>query len=254
MLPILLDISGTINEFMLTKPEVDSLCRYVIARVSEEYMQQWEKEVGRELKQTKQLYLQSMSVEYPDDRTAVFMLSGKGESKLALMLEEGVSPFDEKTGFERSSKKKQKADGGWYLTIPFQLATAGSIAESSVFSDIMPKAIQNIAKSQSGEGIKEAQLPQQFQVKGVRKEMEMGGKMIPSYEHKAARYVGVIHSNNKNEEKYMKFRRVSDTSDEEAWIHPGFGARNLMEKALDTVQVDRVFDVAIDEFLTSKFS
>jgi len=55
---------------------------------------------------------------------------------------------------------------------------------------------------------------------------------------------------NANQNTYMTFRRVSDKSDENSWIHKGFEAHNFMEKALEESQVDKVFAECRDEFLS----
>jgi hypothetical protein len=41
--PILIDLSGTIQEFLLDDEESKSLSRYVLSGVSDEYMRVWER-------------------------------------------------------------------------------------------------------------------------------------------------------------------------------------------------------------------
>ena len=48
----------------------------------------------------------------------------------------------------------------------------------------------------------------------------------------------------------MTFRRVSDKSDPNSWIHPGFDARKFMDKALDQTQIPQVVDMVLDNFLS----
>jgi hypothetical protein len=249
MIPITLDISETINEFSLDKEESKSLSRYIIGNISREYMINWEEAVDRNLKQSKGTYKSGMRVEYPDDYSAVFILEGKGDSRLALMIEEGTNSFDQKPFFEKSDKKKSKKDGGWFLTIPFRMATADALADSSIFSGKMPEPIQNISRK-SKKGIKLQDIPKEFQIKGVRREIKTEQKTYPEYEHKSTKYEGIIHSKGKHHGQYMKFRRVSDTSDENAWIHPGFQPYKLMEKAIETTKIDRIVGRSVDEFLS----
>lgn len=250
MIPFNLDISNTIEEFSLSKEESDSLSKYIIAEVSREYMASWEDMVLSELHQTKEAYLMGMRMEYVDDgKAAIFVLDGKGKSKVALMIEEGAQSYDLKEGFSRSSKKTNKEDGGWYLTIPFRVATSEAIAESEIFSDKMPKPIEDLVKKQAinpltnkTRGLLENKIPSEFQNKG---------KNILGYEHKNTKYAGLQRiQDNQGRGNYIKFRRVSDESDEQSWIHPGFEPSNFMERAWDKVLQNETFSKAIDNFLT----
>lgn len=107
MLPIRIDLDEVVGEFSLSGEETNLLGAAIIDRVIEEYYQRWRDLVGKELRQSRAEYLKAMYVERTSPLEVVFGLSAR-ESELALMVEEGASPFDEKPGFERSSKAKQK--------------------------------------------------------------------------------------------------------------------------------------------------
>ena len=129
-LPIRIDLSDVVAEFNLDENSANMLGAAIIDRVVQEYSSKWQNLINKELKQSREEYLRAVYIERPSSLEVVFGLSAR-ESPLALMVEEGASPFDEKPGFQKSSKAKQKKNGlGWYLTVPFRHATPQAIAES----------------------------------------------------------------------------------------------------------------------------
>lgn len=261
--PVLIDLSGTIDQFYLSEQETRDLSRYVLDNMSKEYMKNWERLIESNLSSTRGEYMDAIFDERPDDFTAVFGMTPR-QSKLGMMLEEGASQFDIKDGFAKSNKRVTKlatnkdgtlkrdkygktSYGGWYLTIPFRHATPEAVAES--FSSKMPGSIYQLTKT-SSKPLKLRDLPGNFNK--VR-------TSHAGYQHKAAIYEGLhrrdISSTNKEKRGgYYTFRRVSSESDDNSWMHPGFQALNLMEKAINNTRFDYVTDKAIDEFLTKRFS
>jgi hypothetical protein len=245
MLPIGINISPIIEEFSILADKSEELSSSVLDKLVESFMFEWESKVNSELKQTRQEYKNSMFAEKIDSRNAVVGLL-PSESSLALMIEDGASSFDIKDGFEKSSKKKSKDDGGWYLTIPFRYATTEAIGESMVFSGKLPKEVQKIAKKVSPAAVALQDLPEQYKKIGVNK--------TSGYKHKSPIYVG-LHKRNiastKNEKRsgYMNFRRVSDNSDENSWQHPGFEAKKFMDRTAADLNIGEVVDSAVDDFL-----
>lgn len=245
--PIYIDLSGVIDEFILSEDETKSLSRYVLSNISDEYMRYWENNIDSSLKSTRSEYKQAIFVENPDDYSMVFGMTPR-KSKLAMMLEDGASQFDIKEGLKKSSKKHMKKDGGWYITVPFRHATSEAIAESMAFQGQMPQEIEKLVKT-VGRPLKLSDLPAGYQEKRVSR---------VGYQHKAAIYEGLTRqdiSSTKNENRggYFTFRRVSDKSEENSWQHPGFEPLHLMEKTLNELPIDRVVDRSIDQFLQMKF-
>jgi hypothetical protein len=243
----LIDISGTIEEFSLSSDEVSSLSRYILDSVSGEYMRNWETNIDGVLHQTKTNYKNAIYIEQPDDYSLILGMSPR-KDKLALMLEEGATSFDIKAAMSKSSKRHEK-NGHWYITIPFRWATSEAIAESSIFAGKIPKAVERLVKMSSSP-IKQSNLPKGFDV--IR-------TSSVGYTHQSSIYAGIgksdISSTNKEKRSgYWSFRRISDTSDPNSWIHPGFPPLKLMEKTLNELQIDAIVDRAIDEFLSKKFN
>lgn len=252
ILPINIDLSEVIAEFSLDESQSNSLGSSIIDRVIEEYTAKWESFIGSSLDQTREEYRKAIYIDRSSPLEVVFGLSAS-ESELALAIEEGSGPFDEKEGFQNSSKVKRKArKGGWYLTVPFRHATPTAVADSGIFASILPQVIYDIAQEKGP--VQKADLPAEFSIPGMRKEISTPEIIVPEYLHVAPKYQGLVKVNIASTEKekrssYMTFRRVSDKSDPFSWWHPGFVPKKLMEKALEQAQIGTVTDMAIDKFL-----
>lgn len=245
--PVIVDLSGVIEEFILSEQETKALSSYVLSNIADEYMRHWEQNIDSSLKSTRAEYKQAIFTEQPDEFSMVFGMTPR-QSKLALMLEEGASEFDIKEGFKNSSKKHTKEGGGWYLTIPFRHATSEALAESMTFASKMPREIEKLVKI-SEKPLTLGDLPSGYQDKRISR---------VGYQHKAAIYEGlhrrdISSTERENRGGYFTFRRVSDKSEENSWQHPGFEPLKLMEKSLNDVQFDQVVDRSVDQFLVSKF-
>lgn len=247
--PVIIDLSGVVNEFILDENETKSLSRYVLSNISDEYMRVWERNINNSLHSTRSRYREAIFTEQPDDYSMVFGMTPT-KSKLAMMLEDGASQWDIKSGFENSSKKHTKKDGsGWYLTVPFRWATSEAVAESMTFVNKMPKDIEKLVKT-TGRPLKLSDLPSQY--RDVR-------TSSVGYRHRASIYEGLQRRDISSTEKenrggYFTFRRVSDKSEANSWIHPGFEPLKLMEKSLSELRLDYIVDESIDKFLTMKFA
>lgn len=247
--PVIIDLSGIINEFILDENETKSLSRYVLSNISDEYMRVWERNIDSSLKSTRSEYRRAIFTEQPDDYSMVFGMTPT-KSKLAMMLEEGASQYDIKDGFSNSDKKHIKKDGsGWYLTVPFRWATSEAVAESMVFSNQMPKDIEKLVKT-TGRPLKLSDLPSQYR---DTRTSSVG------YKHRASIYEGLQRRDISSTEKenrggYFTFRRVSDKSEANSWQHPGFEPLKLMERSLSELRLDYIVDQSIDQFLTLKFA
>jgi hypothetical protein len=244
MIPVSIDISETIEEFVLNEDEVKSLSNYILDSVVTEYVRNWESQIDQSLHSTRNEYKRGIFSETSDDSVIIGLTPR--QSPMAMMIEDGASPFDEKEGFKNSNKKKQ-GKNGWYLTVPFRWATSEAIGEASIFSNKMPKPIEKIVKV-SSKPLTMEDIPGQFK--------KMGKNITSGYDHKFNIYEGLhrqeIGSGTEKRGGYFSFRRVSENSDPGAWIHPGFEAYRLMDKALEDSDIGTVVDRAIDEFLKSR--
>jgi hypothetical protein len=248
LIPISIDISDTVEEFFLDKEETDSLRLYILDRVVTDYWEKWQDEIKDNLHSTRKEYQKGMFQDESDEFSVVVGLTPR-QSKLAMMIEDGASTFDIKSGMEQSAKKKIGKGGNWYITVPFRLATSGAIGESEIFSGKMPKPIEKLAKK--------LEEKQTIQFDNIPKELQgLGRNNTSGYNHKFNIYEGIqrveIGSGNEKRGGYMNFRRVSENSDPASWIHPGFESKDLMGKALSGIDVGNIVDEAIEEFLSNR--
>lgn len=182
----------------------------------------WEQIAQQRLTTTRADYLLGLnadnSLEFPDSFTGVLTLRGKWPN----MLETGFSPFDQKTGFQRSSHIKAKKNGGWYMTIPFRHRTPDT-AGSSVGGSSMPDDIYSQARAlRGGEKLTgtEKNYPARTSWNG--------------YQHKSGIYENIKKVtktyDKATQNQYYSFRRVSDKSDPQSWWHPGFAGIHAIQE------------------------
>ena len=228
--PITIDISNTLSAFSFNEADTKSFCNRFLDLFTDQYVETLNKLVNKESPSIANAYMAGFDTERKDDFTQIFILEGKGESKLALMVETGTSAYDMKLGFENSPKAKKKKNGGWFLTIPFTVATAEAIGASTVFSAKQTAGLQKIARNlQPGQSLNPTNVPKELQNISSREALPN----YAPYEHKTFDFQGLQHNTKPNHGGYTMFRRVSDKSDPNSWIHPGFEAHNYLEKTVE---------------------
>jgi hypothetical protein len=251
MLQLRIDASDFVEQSAISPGEMDGFKALLLDRLAAGFQEQWTNQVNESLHSTRQEYMRGMYVDRPDDDTVIMgVLASK--SRLAVDIELGKDAFDEKIGFERSTKKTMKKNGtGWYLTIPFRHAVPTALGESSVFNSVMPVSVYQLARTEK-KPLTKAQLPASLQTPGIRPGFNSAGRSFRPYQHKTARYEGLFRVPDEAEARgqYMTFRRVSDLSDPNSWIHPGFVPRNLLGKALEKTDVGSIVRQAKIDFFS----
>lgn len=231
------------SQFDMSKYQVEDFIDYVIKDITASFARKWEGAAKRKLHSSRELYVSGLKV-IDEGRMKGAVLLDYNQHKLIKMLEEGANAFDMKAGFEKSSKRHIKADGGWYLSIPFRTGIPTTIGEANVFAvQSMPVAVHREAKkleiSSSGtsKGLKLSDLPKKYQAQQSRAAVSVieSNKTFEEYKHKSSIYAGIVKKKDAvtGQNKYMSFRRVSDKSDPAAFIHTGIIAYNLAEIALN---------------------
>lgn len=248
-----IDASDFIIQSSLSDDEIGGFKSLLLDRLADGFKEEWMNQVNENLHSTRPEYLRGIFVDRPSEDVVVMGVTAR-KSKLAVNLELGQEAFDEKQSFAQSSKRTMKKDGkGWYITIPFRFSTPTALGESSVFSNPLPLAVYKIAKNQTT-GIKQSQLPIGLQTKGVREGLNSRGRSFQAYTHKSSLYEGLVKIKDKDENRsqYMTFRRVSDLSDPNSWIHPGFLPHNFLGKALDKTDVTSIVRKAKIDFFKDR--
>lgn len=235
MIPISIDISPIVKGLEVAEDMIPIFEKRVLDRMVSTYEYNLGQQI-KELNSTRVPYQNALSIDYVDNKNAVVTLTGKGESRIALMIENGISGFEMMDGFRRSNKAHNKGKPNWYLTIPFREATSEALGESGAFSGKMPPEVQKAAKAQSGKPLSVTDLPEKFRDKKVSH---------TGYEHKSPIHQGTKHTPG----LYKKFRRVSDNSEKGSWVHPGLEARNYMDKAAEelTQSLGDILDSVTEE-------
>lgn len=153
------------------------------------------------------------------------------------------------SGLLASPKAKIGKGGKRFITVPMRWSTPGAIGESELFSSPMPVEIHKIAKRTSGP-LSISQIPQQYQTLEVRPVINdnSGKKLFDEYQHKNSIYEGIFKKTDSvtAQSMYMSFRRISENSDANAFIHPGFKQGNFMQKTLDQFDLETVLQQQID--------
>jgi hypothetical protein len=253
MLNFNVDLTEVAMEFDLQKEDISALCDYTLDRVVDEFVNKWESLIDSTLNSTRDEYKRAIYTDRPDDHTAIIGLVAR-ESKLAIMLEEGADVFDEKFGFQNSSKKHIKKSGqGWYLTIPFRHATSESIMQLQTPS----AGVSVIDLMKTGQTLSGDNLPAPFNQIQTHS-IPLNNGTIITYKHKAHIYEGMHRRDISSTQKekrggYFTFRRVSDKSDPAAFMHPGFAAHKFMDKVLQDSALGQAVDSAVQDWLDVKF-
>jgi hypothetical protein len=263
LIPISIDTTDLASEFNLSKQEIEAMIDNTVKAVALDYYRTWGLKASQNLKSTRSRYLDSLILVDEGMMKGAVIL--RDDDPLVMMLEEGASEFDMKENFAKSSKKKMKKDGGWYLTIPMRYSTPSALGESEVFSGALPPEIYEKIKSADvnipmgsgmrSKGLSLDQIPIQHQEKTVRSAIPKSNllKARQEYISKSSPYEGMIKMKDSGtgQSSYMKFRRVSDKSDPSSWIHSGLEQRHFAEQAMTELNIETIVDIQIDNFLSN---
>lgn len=262
--PIIIDTSSLLDQFTsLDGGQINNMLDNIAKGIAANYAQKLEQMAAQELHQTRNIYISNIKLIDSGKLEGTVMLD-YSKNKLVQMIEEGAEAFDMKEGFLNSPKVKIGKKGGKYLTIPFRWGTPGIVGDADVFVGSMPVEIYNVVKNKpsniptSGGGSRTAgialkEIPAQFQLKKVRPAIvdNQGNKEWDAYEHKHSIYEGISQQNDSatGQNTYQSFRRVSDKSDDDAWIHPGIKRYNLMQRTLTEFNTENELSLQIDSEL-----
>lgn len=262
---ITIDTRSLSDEFNLTQRQADNLVSNAVKHVIAVIAKNWESQAMNNLHQTRQQYVKSLIVGEEGRFTGYVMLVGK----LPNMIESGCGPFDEKSGLLNSSKVKHTKTGKPYITVPFRVGTPGIIGESEVFSSIMPEEIYSVVRKKdsqlsqlggkvaSGKGLGFNDIPEEYREPTIRPEVvnEKTSEVFETYKRKSSIYLGMMREEktyeNTTQGTYVTFRRVSENSDSNSFIHTGLVARNLATRAIEQTNVPMEVDRATDNYLAS---
>lgn len=263
IIPIIIDGSALQQQFALSGEQIESICDNIAKTLAARYAQQLEQEANNALHSTRRRYIQNVKV-VDSGRMQGLVLLNYSKDPLIQMLEEGSAPFDEKTALLASAKAKVGKNGGRYITVPMRWGAPGTIGESDLFTGILPRQIYSIFANRpmdilvSGGGRRTAglsadEIPSPFNTPQTRlavKDSE-GKILFKEYTHKTSLYQGVSKKSDPTTEQntYNSFRRVSENSDKDAFIHPGIESYHLIQRALGHFDETTETSIALDDQL-----
>jgi hypothetical protein len=264
ILPIVIDTQDLMTQFTsLDAASVNRMLDNIAKGLAASFAQKLEKNAEKELHKTRQRYIHNIKVIDSGKLEGTVMLD-YSKDKLVKMIEEGAAPFDMKQYFLASPKAKIGKKGGKYLTIPYRQGVPTTIGESDNFAFIMTKEVYAIVKKKPleiqtpGYGMRSAglslkELPQHLQVRQKRAPIQdsAGNMLFKEYQHKNAINQGIAKYVDAatGQSSYRSFRRVSENSDEEAWIHPGIEKYNLVQKTLQQFDTTNTMSNLLDDEL-----
>lgn len=150
--------------------------------------------------------------------------------KMANFLERGAGRFDMKPGLLASPHAKHSKDGKAYMDVPFRHGLPGATTfrpMSQRAATNMAQAVQAVRKARGS--INDVRIQTQGRTPG------RGGQKVGVYDQMTripkdtGGSIGV---------QYRTFRRVSERSRKEAWMHPGFAGVNAFEAAVNDIAKD----------------
>lgn len=216
-------------------PNIKKHIREILRLTAEAARQEWVRHAKNGLRSTASIYVEG--IQPVQGRGLKLTISLKG--KLPNMIEGGSPPYDLKPGLLRSSKAKHTKKGQPYITVPFKLRTPGASSGGGL---AMPSGIYKQAvKMAFGQQLS---LPKRYDSYGIRSRFSPDLKRWGHYTWKTSPFAGItkvprFSGQLKSSGEYLTFRRVSKNSDPNSWIHPGFQAKNFVDKA--AVSLNKIF-------------
>lgn len=226
------DAAGVLRDFQLPSGTRRQMARIVQQRLLAETFDKIVVLANRELKTSKKEYIDGLTI----DNNSIEL-----EGFLPNAIEEGISGFDMKEGFSRSSKKVITKSGGWYLTIPFRVFTPG--AGGGEYRNQMSWQIYRAVRAGRKYDAGSVSSRPAFSDRAT-------GRVWEAYEHKSPILAGIKKTTNENgRSSYSTFRRVSKNSSPESWIHTGILPHRLFDKAWAEIDIEQIINETISNGL-----
>lgn len=256
IIPISINAQDILDQYSISKSEAEDAIDHTIKEIAAEFANKWIETANQELNSTRDRYTSSIRVVDEGRMTGTILLD-YSKDPLIKMIEEGASQFDQKEGFAKSTKKHIKKDGGWYLTIPFSATTPGSLGSAalpaSIYSAVKKLPINPTTNRSAGLNTENVKVGSFAEPIPKQKIKIPESQAFQEYKRKSSIYEGVYSSKDKvtGQSSYGSFRRVSDKSDNNSWIHPGIEAANIAEKAMDRFEanIETIASEKMDESL-----
>lgn len=235
------------SEFDVSLNEVKAIFKGVISDAAVIFLDNLEVLVNTELSSTRKLYINSIILDDSDEEIVIKLSE---ENLLVKSIEKGTPAYDMKPGLLNGPNAKVNEKGVRYNTVPFSFKTPGSrtgsnVLPNKVYRDVLKKELNPITNKTKP--LAQSEIKEPFNAIRVRKEITTNNTVYPEYTHKASIYAGLTRIVDDNARgKYYTWRRVSDNSDSNAFIHPGFEPKNFFERALEQIDLQKVAEDSLN--------
>lgn len=253
-----INLDELLGDFKFTTNQLNELKKITSKALAIESYHLAVEQAGYKLHTSYNAYVDALSVVEVEQGVYALKLSG---SKLAMMLENGATAFDIKAGFKLSSKVKYNKSGEWYLTVPMLFKTPGVSLYSIQAGKTMSRKIYDLIRQQPVVKVEGSKYTSRLSAGDVPAKYDPVPKDIPAlfqigstleqYTPKSSIYAGLqrVKDITTNSSTYNTFRRVSENSSKNSWLHPGLQAMNIMDDATKLLDSDKIVGEIIKKML-----
>ncbi len=251
MIEIQIDTQAIAEQFYMDQSQINDLMDYTVKEITARFAAEWENEANRTLKTSRQEYIANLNVIDEGFAKGAVLLTGW----LPNAVEQGMDGFSMIEGFLNGPNAKTSKSGAKYNTIPFSFGAPGSLPENFT-GGILPTEVHEILKERNaGEQLTSfdlKNLPQEYKQPQVKQVIKPVSKTFEEYQHKSSIYEGVSKRTDlkTGQNSYGSFRRVSDSSDSNSWIHPGLEAQQLADKVLQSFNIPQEVGKILDTYFS----
>jgi len=225
--------TDSLNKIADMSPALDRAITSALADTLVQIESQWESLARSNLRSGKAAYIDGLSIQMKDAYSGSVVLQGD----FPLKLEKGSPPYDLKALFAQSSKLKFSKSGGWYINIPLRQGTPNSMNMSSKLTNTVYTQAKKLAPW------------------GVLRTDQGRTESWNGYQYSTSTYDYLTKTRAQQGSKtlnaYMIWRRVSDKSSPDAWIHPGFKGVHLADQI--SSYADMLLDTTAKDYINKVF-
>lgn len=254
MVPIKIDISEFVEEFNISRKDVDDLREEILSGLINSLYYNWQTVVKNSSlnPNTKKLYAKTLEILREGKFKGGVGLTRGNNIWLINAIEDGIAAFDMKEGMLKSKKATHK-NGITYITIPFRIGTPESNFQVTMSDPTYQIALELKGKQQ----IRQGQLKGSDAVIRTRPMIKTQTKIFDEYKHKSSIFAGIQRGTGANQGQYHTMRRISNApqpngSSPESWIHKGIIAHKLSDIAIDKMGVGDLVESIIKDFQNQK--
>jgi hypothetical protein len=246
---ITFDPRQLVDDLLLTEQQARDAIDFSIKEITASFAREWGKQATQKLGSSRAEYISSLVVIDEGYGKGAVILRGW----LPNAVESGVTAYDMKEGMLNGPNAKVGKNGNRYNTIPFRVGVPGSQPEN-FNGGILPVEVYEVVRNkEAGKPLTSQDVPQGFREPKIHSVGSPEAKNFRQYQHKSSIYEGVTKNKDSvtGQNTYGSFRRVSDNSDPDSWLHPGIEAHHIAEETMNNFDVPAETGKAIDNYLKS---